>query len=426
VRSAPAPTLPDGRYLHWDELRHRQPPDGLHPAEWWTELRAARARQAQPVEALSRCYGAPFSLVPLPALQRALHEFDRANVGEQILAALGTQEAKVEYRVRQLIEEAISSSVLEGARPTTRELARQMLREHREPTSRDERMIVNNLRAMERIRELHAEGASLTLDHFLELHRILGEDALEVDGAAGVLRRPEHEVTVADHEGNVWHTPPDARAIDERVAMLLRFANGADEEASTFLHPIVRAILAHFWIGYEHPFRDGNGRMARALYYWCMLRAGYEVAEFLSISGPIDRAPRAYYLAFAYTETDEGDLTYFVLHQLGVMRTALDELLVHLKARSERLRMLAELIASFDSLNHRQRSLLEHALRHQSEGQSIEAHATSHRVHYMTARSDLAELERLGLMGSTRVRKVKRYYPSPRLLKAAGVSHKET
>jgi Fic family protein len=133
---------------------------------------------------------------------------------------------------------------------------------------------------------------------------------------------------------------------------------------------------------------------------------------------------RAYYLAYAYTETDDGDLTYFVLHQLAVMRAALEELLAHLTERSQRLRALAKLVASFDRLNHRQRSLLEHALRHPNEGQSIDAHATSHGVHYMTARNDLAELETLGLMLSKRVRKVKRYYPAQALLTSAAANQK--
>lgn len=229
---APPTTLPDGRYPHWDELRYREPPDGLSPAEWWNELRMARANQAQAIEAMSTCYGKPLSIVLLPSLQRDLHAFDRANLSDKILGALGNADAKVEYRVRQLIEESISSSGIEGARPTTRELARQMLRERRAPTSRDERMIVNNLRAMERFRELHATGTQLTLEHFLELHRILGEDALEVDGVTGVLRGPEHEVTVSDHEGNVWHVPPDAHGIEQRVEELLRFANGVDSPSS--------------------------------------------------------------------------------------------------------------------------------------------------------------------------------------------------
>jgi Fic family protein len=414
-----APTLPDGRYLHWEQLRHRPAPEGWSLEDWWAAMRFARERNARPIEAMVRCYGTAFSVVDLATIQRSLHEFDRANVGQTILSALGNADAQVEYQVRQLIEEAISSSEIEGARPTTRELARHMLRENRTPVSRDERMIMNNLRAMERLGELHRSRVTLDLEHLLELHAILGDGALDVDGAAGTLRRITDDVTVSDLEGNIWHCPPDANGLEERVRALLRFANGADSETSEFIHPIIRAIVVHFWLGYEHPFRDGNGRMARALFYYCLLREGYEVAEFLSISGPIDRSPKAYYLAFAHVERDGGDLTYFVLHQLDVMKTALAELLEHLQRRTGRLRRLSAMIASFDALNHRQRSLLEHAIRHPDEGQSIEGHARSHRVHYMTSRTDLADLEQRGLLASRRVQKVKRYYPTPALLESA-------
>jgi hypothetical protein len=48
-----SPTLPDGRYLHWDQLRHRQPPAGLTIEEWWTAMRFARGRKARPVDAMA-------------------------------------------------------------------------------------------------------------------------------------------------------------------------------------------------------------------------------------------------------------------------------------------------------------------------------------------------------------------------------------
>lgn len=419
VTPGASPTLPDGRYLHWNELRHRQPPAGVRVLEWWASMRAARRGQSRSLEAMTACYRAPFGVVLLPAVERKLHVFDRTNVGEKILSALGSDETRVEYRVRQLIEESISSSEIEGARPTTREMARQMLRDRRAPASVSERMIANNLRAMERIRELHASGASLEMPELLELHRILGEGALEVEGAAGVLRGPEHEVTVSDADGTVWHRPPAARGIGPRVEALLEFANGGrdDEDEGRFVHPIVRAIVAHFWLGYEHPFRDGNGRIARALFYWVMLRHGYEVAEFLSISGPIERSPRAYYLAFAHTETDGGDLTYFVLHQLETMEAALADLLSHLTARALRMRALRELGKVFEGLNNRQRALVDHAMRHPDEGHTIEGHATSHGVHYMTARADLADLVAKRLLTSRRVRTAKLYFASPSLLR---------
>lgn len=416
ILDAPSATLPDGRYLHWNELRHRDPPPGWTREMWWLGMKFRRSCKAQAIEAMKRVYGAGFEFVALAEVQRKLHEFDRVNVGREILSALGDPDAQREYRLRQLVEEAISSSEIEGARPTTRDIARQMLRERREPTSLDERMIANNWRAMERLRELHVARTPLTLEHLLELHRILGEGALEVPDAAGRFRTPEHKVAVTDADGTIWHYPPDANGLRERMTQLLAFANGESAAEEAFVHPIVRAIVCHFWLAYEHPFRDGNGRMARALFYWCMLRHDYEVAEFLSISGPIDRRRKAYYLAFAHVETDAGDLTYFVLHQLEVMRIALDELLQHVKQRAERLRELSSLVAAYDELNHRQRSLLQHAIRHAEQGQTIEGHASSHGVHYLTARKDLNDLEQRKLMRSRKVGKLKRYYAAQSLV----------
>jgi Fic family protein len=417
-----APALPDGRYLHWDELRRREPPEGLNVQEWWATVKWARVQKRIPIHAMKAAYSRDlgssldFGVVQLPSIQAELHEFDRKNVGKELLTALGNQDALTEYRVSQLIEEAINSSVLEGAKPTTRELARQLVREERTPATRDERMILNNWYAMRRILELRDENRPLVVDDVLELHRILGEGALDVPDADGKFRQPCHTVVVQDVEGNIWHTPPPAEGIRGRIESLLQFAeSGALDGSGAFVHPVLRAIIVHFWVGYEHPFRDGNGRIARALFYWCMLRHGYEIAEFLSISGPIDKSPQAYYAAFAHTETDDGDLTYFVLHQLKVMRQALADLMRHLTERAASMAELARRVAGFDTLNHRQRALLQHALRHPLGSYTIEGHAASHRVHYQTARSDIVELLDNGYLVGRRVGRGKRYFPTDSL-----------
>ncbi len=417
------PTLPDGRYLHWDELRHREPPAPIASAEqWWALMKFARRASSVAVAPMRALLGPPFSFVETPAIREALHRFDRRNVSKLLADALGNEDAVTEYRVRTLIEEAISSSAIEGARPTTRETARQMMREGRAPASHDERMILNNWRAMQRIIALGDEGRPLQLDDLLELHGILGEDALDVPDGAGRLRGPEHDVRVEDIEGVVWHVPPPAvdpsgrlPPIRERVQAMLDFANAESNDGVTFIHPVLRAIITHFWLGYEHPFRDGNGRIARALFYWVMLRHGYEMAEFLSLSGPIDCKPMAYYRAFAYVESDDGDLTYFLLHQLGVLDEARSELLDHLERRATQARELARAVAGFDELNHRQRALLAATVRHPLRSYTIGEHATTHRVHYLTARADLGTLVELGYLRAEQVGRKKRFFPAARM-----------
>src|SRR5947208_6924187 len=112
---------------------------------------------------------------------------------------------------------------------------------------------------------------------------------------------------------------------------MVAFANG--DNADGFIHHLVRVVILHFWLAYDHPFADGNGRTARALFYWSMLKQGYWLAEFLSISRILNQARASYSRSFLYTETDDNDLTYFLLAQLAAIRRAIDDLHRHLRRK---------------------------------------------------------------------------------------------
>jgi len=92
-----------------------------------------------------------------------------------------------------------------------------------------------------------------------------------------------------------------------------------------FIPPIIRAILLHFTLAYDHPFVDGNGRVARALFYWSALSGGYRLLEFVSISRVLRQAPAKYARSYLFTETDDSDVTYFIVHRLATVIRAIDE-----------------------------------------------------------------------------------------------------
>lgn len=403
-----SPTLPDGRYLHWNDLRRRPPPAGLSSNDWWFAQGWTRRTNRIWIPTLFDQDRKPFWFCRLDVIDRATHELDRSDATREMIESIGDAAVRKQYRIDQIIEEAINSSVLEGAKLTTRAQAKAMIREGAVPRSHGERMVLNNFSAMQRM--LDTFNRPLDIDDLLEIHSILGDDALDTPGCAGRFRTEEENVRVEDRSGEVWFTPPPASELPVRVRLLLNFANNDDPKP--FLHPLVRAIVLHFWLAYLHPFVDGNGRMARALFYWQMLRSGYDFAQYLSISGPIDRSPRSYYLAFAHTETDEGDLTYFLLHQLRVLQRARRELTQHLAERSERLRNLSLALEHAESLNRRQQELLTYLIRKPHQPVTISGHAKSHGVSYLTARKDIQDLESQGYLRRVRVGRGDRYLPT--------------
>ena len=401
VLSAKNP-LVQGRYLHWDELRHRTPPEGMNHAAWWLSIKLARQGQ---IRLLPLCdkYARPIGFSMPEPLLLALGRLEggRALDGgyaERPLTRVGGDA----HLVSSLLGESISSSQLEGA-STTRTVAEAMLREGRDPFDASERMIFNNYRAMQWVRSM--KDQALTPEAVLELHRVISERTLENPADAGRLRLPD-DIRVRDNrDGMVLHEPPRADTLPERLVQLCAFANG-ERPDHALVPPIVRAILLHFMLGYDHPFVDGNGRTARALFYWCMLRHGYVLMEYISISHLIKRSPAQYSRAFLLTETDENDATYFLLHQLEVIEKSVEFLNEKLARKhseqKETERILRNTRTLRGQLNPRQMALLTHALKHPGFDYEIDEYRRSHNVVYATARSDLLGLAALGLLEQTK------------------------
>ncbi len=311
------------RYLHWDQLRHRTPPQGLSHEQWWLAEKLSRRPTPLPLRASD---GQAFWFSQPPVLLQGLHQIDM-QAGASVVApeAVTTRSTRDRYLLSSLMEEAITSSQMEGA-ATTRDVAKAMIRSRRPPRDRSERMILNNFLTMQRIRELRDQP--LTPQLVLELHRLVSEETLDDPADAGRLRLPGQQVVVDDSYGTVFHVPPPAGELSERLDELCRFANG--ETPKVFVHPVVRAIALHFWLAYDHPFSDGNGRTARAIFYWAMLHQGYWLFEFISISSVINKARGQYEQSFLFSESDDNDLTYFLLAQVKVIQQAIASLHAYL------------------------------------------------------------------------------------------------
>lgn len=385
---------PSARYVHWDKLVHLDPPEGLTHREWWLALKVARSAATKRLPMLVDKTGEAFNYTLADPVPEYLHEIDlRAGGRAETPSQVTNPETRDQYHVESLIEEAITSSQLEGA-TTTRRVAEQLIRSGRKPSDRSETMIFNNYLTMKRIGSL--KGGKLSPDLIFQIHDRVSRDTLDDDSACGRLRTAEEEVLVGDEEGRIFHRPPDARELPSRIDLMCRFANGEPE--GVFIHPVLRSIILHFWLGYDHPFVDGNGRCARALFYWSMLHHGYWLCEYMSISQILLKAPSKYARSFLYTETDDNDLTYFLLYHLTVIRRSIDELHRFIDSRTRQSKALESRVKSLIDLNHRQRAVLGHALRHPGQTYTINTHKISHNVVYQTARTDLLNLKSRGML----------------------------
>jgi Fic family protein len=411
------------RYLHWDKLRHLEPGYGLTVEEWWWRIKLFERRPNMRILPLQDREGTAFRYSLPDLLLRSLHQVDQHCAGEVAMDAVVTSDhqARQRFLVNSLMEEAIRSSQLEGA-TTSRRRAKEMLRTGRDPQDRSERMILNNYRALQ---FMHEEmGQTLTPESVLELHRILTDGTLDLPSAAGRLQTADEvRVAVYDRDGGKrLHDPPPADQLPDRLQRLCDFANEGDD-GEIFIHPVVRAVLLHFALAYDHPFEDGNGRTARILFFWSMRKSGYWLAEYLSISTILRKAPSQYGRAFLETETDEGDTTYFLIHQLRVIERAIEEMRDYLQRKTKEVQEIETLLKGAEGFNRRQLELLTNAVHHPDGSYSFACHAAAQRVTHETARADLSDLARRGLLVQRRLGREYLFEPAPdlpELLKESG------
>lgn len=357
--------------------------------------------------------GAPFRYCIPDSLEGVLHLIDRlcAPLLNEHDSTLVSQTERNRYLVDSLMmEEAISSAQLEGA-ATTRKVAKAMLESERPPRSEDERMIFNNFLLMKEAKRRRKDELSLELIcHF----HALATDATENPNVEPGQLRQNDDIIVQGRDGEVVHQPPAFEQLPYRLEMLCQFANTPHDgqQGRSFIHPAIKAIILHFMLGYEHPFADGNGRTARALFYWFMLKQDYWPFEYISISALLKEAPIQYGEAYLFSETDNFDLTYFIVYQAGIIRRAVDQFLEYLKQKKQEY---FETMAWLDEsgigkrLNYRQGQLLRKILRSPGKLFTVKEVKNSFGVTENTARADLQLLTKMKALVSTQEGKTVHY-----------------
>ncbi|MBI2807577.1 MAG: Fic family protein [Planctomycetes bacterium] len=387
---------------NWEDCSHRAKNAGLTPDQFWGIVKLSRRIHGHQTIPLRDLKGGMFHYRLPSSIQHALHYIDTHLGGSVQFAwpALESPDDQKRYLISSLCEEAISSSEIEGA-VVTRKEAKGMLLKNKKPQNRDEQMVVNNFRTIQMLN--HRRSEPLTVELLFEIQRELTENAMDDANASGRFRRPDEQIDVWDGEDHqTLHVPPQADELPERMQRLCDFANADSKKDQEFIHPAIRAILLHFWLAYDHPFVDGNGRTARALFYWSMLRHKYWLVEYLTISSIIRQHPKRYARAFLDTEQDDNDLTYFLLYHVQVIERSIQAFQDYLTRKIHEKKRLSQVLLPA-VFNDRQQAILLEAQADPEMTFTYGSHARGHQVTLATARNDLLDLEKKGLLKGNRV-----------------------
>ena len=387
-------------YEYWDKVKYKNIPESCTSVqELWTRVKALRITTT--VYTWEK-YDVTFGLTN--RMQRMCHEFDMNFGGSWGNSAVLSHENREQYLISSLMEEAIFSSQMEGA-ATTRKVAKDMLRKKMAPKDKSQQMIANNYQTIRFIVE--NKEKPLTPELVFHIHRLMTEKTLENPEDTGRLRRNNNVVVEDGITHEVVHMPPSYEELPTFVEELCHYFNETD--AKIFVHPIIRGIIIHFMVAYMHPFVDGNGRTARALFYWYMLKQGYWLMEYMSVSRVIASSKKSYEKAYQYVESDGMDVGYFIIYNLKVLEKAFKQLQAYLKKKQEE-KTLANTFLQLGNINERQAQIIRMYIDNPNEVLTVKDVQTKFMVTATTAKSDITGLMQRGMLSEISFNKVKKGY----------------
>lgn len=395
-------------YWSWDRLRRHPMPKDLDAESAWHCVSLLRLSQSRALGLRDKAEKPFRYMLTDPMLDELLQiEAGHADpLGTLRGVPHGTDR---EFQLHAMIAEAADSSVLEGA-ARTRKQAREFLRSGAVPRDKHEQMIVNNFKTIEMLEELSSDP--LTPGLIDAIHRAMTEGTLDDPGDAGRIQLPgEDRVRVEDGEGILLHSPPSADRLPDRLRQMCEFADAKEP----YIPVVLRAMLLHFQLAYDHPYVDGNGRTARALFYWAMLRERRPLVRYLSISSVVLESRAQYQRAYLDVE-QTGDVTYFLVYHLHVYQKALANLKDTIMRRRNDEAAAEETLGRHTRLNLRQKLFLRASLRSGLPSVVARAYASEFSVNFMTAMSDLEGLAEQGFLVLTRTGR-RKHFAVPRDLR---------
>ena len=146
--------------------------------------------------------------------------------------------------------------------------------------SREEQQVRNASSAQDWVRRWFMPGSRpLGYSDIIHMHAMLTRGSDETNNVPGQLRT--HSVVVGTESLGGVHRGAPPEDLPRLVEKFVQFMNSQRVAAE---HPVVQALLAHFFLVTLHPFGDGNGRVSRLVEAGILFQGGYNVLGFYGLS----------------------------------------------------------------------------------------------------------------------------------------------
>lgn len=221
---------------------------------------------------------------------------------------------------------ARATTAIEGNTLTEKEIARIDEGESL-PPSREylEIEVKNILEALNKIRDeviLEDRAAVITPDVIKNFHSYVGKELGDhFEATPGRFR--ENNVVVGRYR------PPESRDVPmliQRFCDWMKEAFRYEEGKQRFADQVIQAIISHVYLVWVHPFGDGNGRTARLIEFYLLLRAGLPDIASHILSNYYNDTREEYYRQLDVAGK-ERNLSGFIRYAVLGFRDGLDEIL---------------------------------------------------------------------------------------------------
>lgn len=216
-----------------------------------------------------------------------------------------------------------ASTRIEGARMTDEEIARFLrgLKGNR-PHSRDEQEVAGYADLIGRIFD-NWKTIRLSENWILQFHSILLQFSDKDRTHRGKYKDSPNTVVMKNKQGEqvILFNPTPPYLVKAEMLEAIEWTNLQLE--SNLLHPLL--VIANFIFEFLaiHPFKDGNGRLSRALTNLLLLKTGYSYIPYISLDEVVEETKTDYYLALRATQqnhkTEHENITPWVEYLLDVL-----------------------------------------------------------------------------------------------------------